>query len=86
MRTRGCLQLRTPAGHLDAGSLREALPFLALPLPFRQRLMPLLAVLQTVCAKDDAANKLAIRGFYAGAGYRPFLAGSVRSAQNPQSS
>lgn len=32
--------------------------------------------MQTVCAKDEAANKLAVRGFYTGMGYAPFLAGA----------
>jgi hypothetical protein len=29
---------------------------------------------QTVCAKDTATNKLAVRGFYTGTGYAPFVA------------
>ena len=30
--------------------------------------------MQTVCAKDEATQKLAIRGFYTGTGYAPFVA------------
>jgi len=30
--------------------------------------------MQTVCAKDEASDKLAIRGFYTGMGYAPFVA------------
>jgi hypothetical protein len=37
--------------------------------------------LQTVCAKDDVANKLAIRGFFAGFGYAPFTTGAELALQ-----